>query len=63
MQEGCQDEEWSVDRRQNVGKPLRKEDVGDRTMFSSEGFGKQGEGAVESVRREDQALGADHIRR
>ena len=35
MQEGRQDEEWGMDRRQTVGEPPRKVGVGDRTMFSS----------------------------
>lgn len=49
-----------MDRRQIVGEPPRQVDVGDRAAFSPEGVGKLGEGTAESVRREDQALAADH---
>jgi hypothetical protein len=63
MEEGRQDEQWNVDRRQIVGEPLRKVEVGDRAMFSSEGLGKLAEGTAESVHRKDQALAADYFRR
>ncbi len=63
MEEGRQDEQRNVDRREIVGEPIREEDVGDRAASSSEGVGKLGERTAEPVRREDQALAADHRRR
>ena len=63
MEECTQDDERGMDRRQIVGEPPREVDVGDRAAASPEEVGKLGEGTAESVRREDQALAADHRRR
>jgi hypothetical protein len=63
MEECRQDDERGMDRRQIMGEPPWEVDVGDRATLSPEGGGKLGEGTAESVRREDQALAADHRRR
>jgi hypothetical protein len=63
MEECRQDDERGVDRRQIVSEPPWEVDVSDRAAFSPKGAGKLSEGTAESVRREDQALTADHRRR
>jgi hypothetical protein len=56
MKECCQNDERDMDRWQIVCEPLGEVDIGYRAIASPKGFGKLGEGTVESIRRKNQTF-------